>query len=69
MNKGKAAGMDNPSGKFLKNGANILAKPISKICNLSIKYYVFPTNCQVAKLKPLYKEGSTTLPRNYRSIS
>ena len=66
MNTNKAAGIDNLSGKFLKGGANILAKPISKICSLSIKYFVFPTDCQVAKLKPLYKKGSTTLSRNYR---
>ena len=68
MNIDKAAGIDNLSGKFLKDGANILAKPISKICNLSIKYSVFPTDCQVAKLKTLYKKGSTTLPRNYQLI-
>ena len=39
------------------------------MCNLSINYSVFPTDCQVAKLKLLYKKGSTALPRNYRSIS
>ena len=38
MNVDKAAGIDNLSGKFLKDGANILAKPISELCNLSIKY-------------------------------
>ena len=41
MNPDKAAGIDNLSGKFLKDGASILAKPISKICNLSIKYLYF----------------------------
>ena len=30
--------------------------------NLSIKYSLFPKDCQIAKLKPLYKKGSTTLP-------
>ena len=40
MNIDKAAGIDNLSGKILKDGANILAKPISKICNLFIKYSV-----------------------------
>ena len=69
MNIDKAAGIDNLSGKFLKDAANILAKPISEICNLSIKYSVFPTDCQIAKLKPLFKNGSTTLPKNYRPIS
>ena len=61
MNVDKATGIDNLSGKFLKDGANILAKPFSELCNLSIKYSVFPKDCQIAKLKPLYKKGSTTL--------
>ena len=69
MNVDKAAGIDNLSGKFLKDGANILAKPISELCNLSIKYSLFPTDCQIAKLKPLFKKGSTTLPKTYRPIS
>ena len=68
MNIDKAAGINNLSGKFLNDRANILAKPISKICNLSIKYSIFPTDCQVTKLKPLYKKGSTT-PRSYWPIS
>ena len=62
MNPDKAAGIDNLSGKFLKDGASISAKPISKICNLSIKYSLFPIDCQIAKLKPLFKKGSTTHP-------
>ena len=41
---------------------------MSELCNLSIKYSIFPTHCQIAKLKPLYKKGSTTLPKNYRPI-
>ena len=57
------------SGKFLKEGTNILAKPISELCNLSIKYSLFPTDCQIAKLKPLFKKGFTKLPKNYRPIS
>ena len=38
MNVDEAAGIDNLSGKFLKDGANVLAKPISKLCNISINY-------------------------------
>ena len=69
MNKDKAAGIDNLSAKFLKDGAEILPKPISEICNLSIKYSIFSTDCQIVKLKPVFKKGSTTLPKNYRPIS
>ena len=33
----KAAGVDNLPGRFLKDGAVILAKSVTVICNLSIK--------------------------------
>ena len=52
LDENKAAGLDNLSGKFLKDGATVLAKPISQICNLSIKYSIFPSDCKMAKLKP-----------------
>ena len=51
----KAAGVDKLSSRFLKDGANILAKPISTLCNLSITQGVFPNACKVAKLKPIFK--------------
>ena len=51
LDENKAAGLDNLSGKFLKDRATVLAKPISQICNLSIKYSIFPSDCKIAKLK------------------
>ena len=63
IDESKAAGLDNLSGKFLKDGASVLAKPISQICNLSIKYSKFPASCKIAKLKPLFKKGSKTAPK------
>jgi len=65
----KAAGIDNIKAVFLKDGASILGKPIAKLCNLSIKLSTFPDKCKVAKLKPLFKKGSKTEPKNYRPIS
>ena len=65
----KAVGLDNLSGKFLKDGATSLGKPISWICNLSINYSIFPSNCKIGKLKPLFKNGSKRDPKNYRPIS
>ena len=49
LDENKAAGLDNLRGKLLKDGATVLAKPISQICNLSIKYSIFPTDCKIAK--------------------
>ena len=63
INEDKAAGIDNLSGKFLKDGAAVLGKPISQICNLFIKYSHFPTDCKIAKLKPLFKKGSRQHPK------
>ena len=69
LDENKAAGLDNLSGKFLKDGATVLAKPISQICNLSIKYSIFPSDCKIAKLKPLFKKGLKTDLQNYRPTS
>ena len=54
LNPSKAAGIDNLSGKFLKDGAHVLARPISQLCNLSIKLNSFPRSCKIAKVKPLF---------------
>ena len=65
----KAAGVDKLSSRFLKDGANILAKSISSLCNLSILQGVFPRACKVAKLKPIFKKGKKTDPSSYRPFS
>ena len=57
------------AGKFLKDGAQILATPVSELCNLSISLSLFPEDCKQAKLKPLFKKGSRDEPKNYRPIS
>ena len=64
----KAAGIDKISGKCLEDGPNILAKPIAKTCNIFICSGLFPSDCKIAKLKPLYKKGSKTKPENFRPI-
>ena len=69
LNPSKAAGIDNLSGKFLKDGAHVLARPMSQLCNLSIKLNSFPRSCKITKVKPLFKKGSKTDPQNYHPIS
>ena len=69
LNPTKAAGIDNLSGKFLKYGADILARTISQLCNLSIKLNSFPRSCNIAKVRPLFIKDSKTDPQNYRPIS
>ena len=64
LDENKAVGLDN-----LSDNLTVLAKPNSQICNLSIKYSIFPSDYRIAKLKPLFKKGSKTTPKIYRLIS
>ena len=65
----KVLGMDEIFPRFLKDGTEVLAKPICDIINLSIKLSTFPDKYKIANLTPLFKKGSKTDPRNYRPIS
>ena len=65
----KAAGIDWISWKFLEDGAQVLAKPISELYNLSMTLGSFPDACKITKVKPLFKKGSKMDPSNYRPIS
>ena len=49
----RAAGIDNLSGRFLKDGINVLTMPITQIFNILIKRSHFP------------KMNLLTEPRNF----
>ena len=65
----KAAGIDQIPGKSLKNGAQILAKPVSELCNFSMTLGNFPNACKIAKVNRLFQKCSKTDSSNYRPIS
>ena len=52
----KASGIDKFPGKILKDGAEILAKSITEICNLPITSRTFSIAYKVVKLKPIFKK-------------
>ena len=64
----KAYGVDEIPGRFLKDGAELLTDPMCKIINLSLSSK-FPLMCKTAKVKPVYKKGKNTEPKNYRPVS
>ena len=65
----KSGGVGKLLSRFLKDGADVLAKPNFVTCNLSISQGVIPKVCKVVKLKPIFKKGKKTEPFNYRTIS
>ena len=50
----KAASIGDLLGRFLRDGSQVLSKPICELCNFSIKLGSFPDSCKIAKLKPLF---------------
>ena len=46
--------------KFLKEVVDMLAYPLPRITNLSVKLSVFPEEYKIEKLKPLFKKDSKT---------
>ena len=69
INISNAADINNLSGKFLEDGAEIIAKPLSEIFNLSITSTAFSNAYKVTKLKPTFKKSKKTDSSNYRHIS
>ena len=72
MNKFKtsqSSGIDGISCSFLKIAMPVLAPSLCSIFNISISRGCFPGNWKIARVSPIYKDGSTEDRSNYRPIS
>ena len=68
LNLRKAVGHDNIAPYFLRVASNILAPALCYFFDNAIKLGVFPRNCKIAKIIPLFKAGKKEV-NNYRPIS
>ena len=69
LESSKAHGFDEISSNFFKDGAEVLALPLCSVVNLSIKQSLFPDQCKITKLRPLFKKVSKFDSKNYRPTS
>ena len=69
INTSKGAGIDRLPGRLIKNGADVLAKPVIDICNISISLNKFPKAFKLAKGKPIFIICRKTNVSNCRPIS
>ena len=69
LDASKVPGLAGMSSNILENGAEVLALPLCNSVNLSIKQFLFLDQGKIAKLRPLFKKGSKSDPKIYRTIS
>ena len=68
--KNKASsGHDGISNKIVKISISVISHPLTKLFNQCIKLGYFSSEWKLAKIKPLFKNGSKTNPSCYQPIS
>ena len=69
LDPNKAVGPDIISNTMLIAVKNEVAKPLCLLFNKSFQCKIFPNNWKTAFVIPLFKNGNTSLPSNYRPVS
>ena len=64
-----AVGIDGIAPRVLKAAINPLSIIISKLIKKSIDSCVFADELKIARVSPIFKDGDSTDPGNYRPIS
>lgn len=54
---------------IIKKIIDTVVKPLTYVCNLSLQTGTFPNKMKIAKVMPLYKDGSKNIFTNYRPVS
>ena len=68
LNSNKGSGLDGISCKLLKEAAPVITPSLTFIINLSIDSCIFPDDWKIAKVTPMFKEGSKSDPNNYKPV-
>lgn len=64
-----ATGLDQISGGVIKRYSQLLARPLTHICNLALSTGEFPQAFKTAVIKPIHKSGERDRVENFRPIS
>ena len=65
----KSPGIDGISARLLKDAGDTIVESLVGIFNLSLQSGIFPDDWKLARVTPIYKDGSKTECGNYRPIS
>ena len=65
----KANGLDGIPSRFVRDGASILACPLTHVINISLIQGVVPDDLKSARVVPLFKKNDKTEVGYYRPVS
>ena len=65
----KATGYDQVPPRILREGAEVIARPITYLYNESIRQSHFPSQHKSAEVGPLHKKEDVLIKENYRPVS
>ena len=69
LKRNKAVGLDSLPPGYLKDVADVIAKPLTHVINLSLSTGIIPNDFKCARITPLHKSGPINNIDNYRPIS
>ena len=65
----KATGLHGIPSRFVRDGASVIACPLTHVINLSLIQGVEPEDLKSARVVPLFKKNDKTEIGNYRPVS
>ena len=65
----KSTGPDGLSALFLREAASMIAEPLTKLYNASLKSASIPNDWKQSNVTVIHKSGPTNDPSNFRPIS
>ena len=69
INMNKAVGHDNLPPFFLRVASTVITPYLHSFMEYSFINGIFPGNCTIARIVPIFKKGERDKPTNYRPIS
>ena len=69
LSANKATGLDGIPSLFVRDGASIIACPLSHVINLSLIQGTIPDDLKSARVVPLFKKNDRTEVGKYRPVS
>lgn len=69
LKNSNSAGYDGITHRIIRHCAKLICKPLSELVNLSLEKGLFPPELKQTIIRPIFKDGSSSSPENWRPIA